>query len=161
MKRVAISPRRLRCFILCLVCLGCLLWIFSNSLQTAPVSSARSVAVTEQLNQLPPLRATGFSLKESVVRKLAHFAEYTLYGLLLAAAAASFSARPVRFLPAALVLGALSAAADEALQKTQAGRSCQLSDVLLDSCGVALGALIFLLVFWLARRLSARRESRS
>ena len=44
-------------------------------------------------------------------------------------------------------IGLAAAICDELIQLTSPGRSCQISDMLLDFCGVLAGALILMLVF--------------
>jgi VanZ family protein len=93
-----------------------------------------------------------------VVRKTAHFVEYSILGLLLW--------RLVRLDPAwescrswqywtALLLAALYAASDEYHQKFVPGRNAAVSDVLLDTCGAGVG----LALVWAARRLRRKKKS--
>lgn len=131
---------------LTLSCIAVLLWIFSNSLQSGPASAVRSGAATAQINQLPFLHSTGLALSEHLIRKLGHLAEYTLYGLLLGITTRTYTCRLRRGLPLALLIGTISAACDELLQRLSPGRSCQFGDVLLDTGGVALGLFIALLL---------------
>lgn len=79
-----------------------------------------------------------------VVRKTAHFTEYTLLGLALKLHVSALEMqRPViapRILP--ILIGVLYAASDEFHQIFVPGRSGELKDVLLDSLGVFLGVLL-------------------
>ena len=61
---------------------GCILFIFSNSLEIGPESSARSQAVMRYMNAILDRIGLG-PVSEHTIRKLAHFAEYCLEGLLL------------------------------------------------------------------------------
>ena len=92
-----------------------------------------------------------------VVRKTAHFVEYSILGLLLW--------RLVQFDPAwapsrsrqyltALLLAALYAASDEFHQKFVPGREAAVRDVLLDTCGAGFG----LAAVWAARRLRPKKK---
>jgi VanZ family protein len=90
------------------------------------------------------------------VRKTAHVVEYSILGVLVW--------RLIHFEPAfaehgmgrqiwlALMFSALYAASDEFHQHFVAGRQAAVRDVLLDTCGAALG----LLVLWLGRRLQTQ-----
>ena len=130
-----------------LLTLAVLCFIFSNSMQTAPESSALSGAV---LDLLDPLLDGGSRTEEQqahILRKLAHFAEFALLGLSLCGTAHSLSL-PRPGLTAA-ACGLLSAAADEFLQRFAEGRSPQLSDVCLDFAGLLFGLCLWML----ARRL--------
>lgn len=57
-----------------------IMWIFSNSLDIAEASSAKSSIVQQILNQF--LFGGNGGLTEHVVRKMAHFSEYALAGVL-------------------------------------------------------------------------------
>ena len=81
-----------------------------------------------------------------VVRKCAHFSEYTLLGFVLRLCLESWfghrkKKRYSLMLPAFLC-GALYAGSDEWHQKLIDGRSGQWTDVLLDSCGVIFGVIL-------------------
>ncbi len=90
------------------------------------------------------------------VRKTAHFVEYTVLGFLLLGVFVGNGA--VKLLPVfmAWLLGTVYAGTDEFHQMFSSGRSCQLSDVLLDSSGaitgVMLSAVFFSLIFLLRKR---------
>lgn len=91
------------------------------------------------------------------VRKTAHATEYAVLGILLMAAAGSFSdkrvgerIRRIRMPEVgyqsglSFVIGTMYAASDEFHQLFVPGRSGQISDVMLDSVGVLAGTLLFL-----------------
>lgn len=122
-----------------------LLWfIFSSSAQPASVSAYRSNSVTRQLNDVAGFY--GELLSDKLVRKAAHFAEYTALGGCFAATFAAFFLT-FRLWPAVLLAGGFTAFCDEMIQLFTPGRSCQFSDMLLDTCGVAFGILSFYVVF--------------
>lgn len=114
------------------------LWfIFSNSAQVASVSASRSNTVAQQISEI--LSPSGeVQLSDKLVRKSAHFTEYAALGICLAATMGAFFLT-FRLWPAALLIGAFTAFCDETIQLFTSGRSCQLSDMLLDTCGVAFG----------------------
>lgn len=86
------------------------------------------------------------------VRKTAHAGEYAVLGMLMLGTVNSFSAGAfVRKGMAAWLLTALYAATDEFHQLFVAGRSGQISDVLLDSTGAAAGILLYIATGYLAR----------
>ena len=111
-----------------------------------------------------------------IVRKCAHFAEYTLLGWSLALTTADYLERvreTRRDVPSGAQLGASTkaqiiapwligtayAVTDEIHQSFVPGRSCEVRDIVIDSCGVLVGALI---VSKLAQRApdSCRPESK-
>ncbi|MBR6513651.1 MAG: VanZ family protein [Clostridia bacterium] len=73
------------------------------------------------------------------IRKTAHFSIYMLLGALISLAMAQHIKR---FSLISFGIGALYAVSDEIHQYFVPGRSCQISDMLLDMSGVALGCLI-------------------
>ena len=85
------------------------------------------------------------------MRKCAHAGEYAVLGVLLTMALTDRR----RVMPAA-VIGILYAASDEFHQRFVPGRSCQLTDVLLDSAGLLAGIMLVLLADRLYRRFRQR-----
>lgn len=91
------------------------------------------------------------------VRKTAHLTLYTFLGLTLFLHFTFLADERKINRPAllAFVIGALYACSDELHQTFVSGRSGELSDVLLDSCGVLLGVLLLWLLFhWRKRKQS-------
>ena len=119
------------------------LFIWGNSLVPGDDSAGLSLAVLAALRHaldacgLPSAWLTNF-----LVRKAAHFTEYAVLAVLVcnALGARRGSLRRV-IVPLALVL-VLVPCVDEGIQLFVEGRSGQLSDVMLDCCGGASGALL-------------------
>ena len=89
------------------------------------------------------------------VRKCAHFTEYTVLGLSLRMTVQDLlrrrqggrsAARPAYVTLLSWCAGTLYAVTDEVHQMLVPGRSCEIRDVLIDSCGVFLGAAIMHLI---------------
>lgn len=78
-----------------------------------------------------------------VVRKTAHFSVCTLMGICAFAAFWMIRKKALRF-AAAWTASIAFAVSDELHQYFVPGRSCELRDVIIDSCGAALGAGICL-----------------
>lgn len=132
----------------------CIGYIFSNSLEIADVSSARSQAVMHQLNAL--LERIGLGpVSEHSIRKLAHFAEYCLEGLLLTLCLRVYTRRFVRHISWPLLLGLLTAVTDETIQLYVAGRSSQITDVWIDFAGVAAGLCVSLVLLLIVRAITS------
>lgn len=158
--------------------LGVVLWmglIFWFSAQPADDSARMSLSVGHVAGLIfipdyeswPSWRQDAF--EEGIdykVRKTAHFTEYAVLGALLAAMFRSRTGERRedpgpdggrqgpggRAFFMALGTGAFYAATDEIHQLFVPGRSCQVTDVLLDSCGVAAGAAVLYLVVRIAGR---------
>lgn len=128
-------------------------FIFSNSLEIARESSARSQQVMELLNSL--LGRVGLGpLSEYFVRKLAHFCEFSLLGFWFMLCLRVYTRHFVRHVSWPLFFGLLTAVIDETIQLYVPGRSSSVKDVLLDFSGVLTGlfiALLILLFFRLCR----------
>lgn len=116
--------------------------IFYNSSLDALESTEQSSPLTEWINMILARLPIPFSVTEKIVRKAAHFTEYSILGVLLSVTYHLYLRGKGKIFLAALPTGAVVATCDELIQLIPAGRSAQASDVLLDCCGVAFGALI-------------------
>ena len=144
-----------------LALIGCIAFIFSNSMAVADVSSVSSGRVLQLLQAV--LRRLGMPglaqrLTMHLVRKLAHFCEYTLEGFLLMLCMRVYSRRPLRHITVPMLAGVLTALTDETIQLFSEGRSSQVTDVWLDSAGVLAGILAALLLMGLWRLLFHHRK---
>jgi VanZ family protein len=136
-----------------------LLWagfIFTNSLFPASQSSAISGGVVDQVNSILHQIGIPGQITDHMVRKSAHFIEFTLLGILLFLAIRSYSAHPGHHLFVGLFLGLLIPVADEFIQSFIEGRGSLVSDVVLDFSGVLAGTILFFLFFLLATRKTRR-----
>lgn len=120
-------------------------FIFSNSLEIARESSARSQQVMKLLNSL--LGRVGLGpLSEHFVRKMAHFCEFSLLGFWFMLCLRVYTRHFVRHVSWPLFFGLLTAVIDETIQLYVPGRSSSVKDVLLDFSGVLTGLFIALLI---------------
>lgn len=130
-------------FLLGTICF--ILFIYSNSMQTGTDSSALSKAVVEFLQSM------GINLSELFVRKLAHFLEYFVLGLLLSVDIRLITQNWWARIFAPLFCGLLIPVFDESIQLLTPGRSGEVRDVLLDFSGVVTGliwmTLLIVLIF--------------
>ena len=147
--------------------------IFRFSAQDAVTSSALSTSITEtivhsvnyrlSMNWTPDEQAALVTALEHLVRKCAHFGEYALLGFTLAVPMYTYRIRKFWLPLFAELFCIVYAMLDEYHQTFSYGRSPQLSDVVLDSCGALFGILIgqflcFLLARTLFAPLSMRKE---
>ena len=153
-----------------------LLFIYLNSFLQGAESLAQSEALFSFLDRL--IGAFPF-LTHHFVRKLAHFLEYTLLGahlfflpLLFCAPDATrkegkvflFGTRKSGFffrISGYILLGAVFASLDEALQHFVPGRFASPKDVLLDTVGIACGLLFSLIVSALFFTVKRKDEEKS
>ncbi len=120
--------------------------IFYNSSQDAVESTERSSPLTDWINGILAGFPIPFSVTENFIRKLAHFTEYSILGALLSVTYYLYIHRIKTVLISTLISGAVIATIDEIIQLFPAGRSCQISDILLDCCGVAFATVIVMLI---------------
>lgn len=127
-----------------------LLLITYLSSQAASESNDLSKGFTKWLMDIFVGDYTAEALRQNnhFVRKAAHFTLYFCLGFSLTGALQHQNKVPK--LPAAVLLGAAFAALDEFHQRFVAGRGPQVLDVLLDTCGVAVGSLLMFCILLLA-----------
>lgn len=145
-KRGSMSRKR---FFICLAVLsGWIVFIFCHSLQPGEVSTSESQWALDLLQRVFP-----FPLSMYMVRKLGHFVEFAILGVL---AGLLFGGRCKR-LPAGLLFaamtGVITALCDETIQLFVAGRTGRIQDVWIDIAGAFTGAVLVL-----ARQLLIRKE---
>ena len=140
---------RKRVLIVLLILLLAFIW--GNSCLPVRVSSQESGHLMELLRPLLERFVGESNVTDHLVRKLAHFAEFTALGLvigLLVQSGRRFRLRTVVF---SLVTGLLAAFADESIQMLS-DRGDQIIDVWLDFSGVTLGVVLSCLLLGLRRR---------
>ncbi|GLC83387.1 VanZ family protein [Lacrimispora brassicae] len=120
-----------------------IMFIFSNSMKPAKISSADSGWVLRMAQE--SFGSMGIStrwLTEHMIRKTGHFSEYTLLGILLYGWVKSYGFPTERRYFIRLTAGFMVPFVDETIQLMVEGRSGQISDVWLDCGGVAFGLLL-------------------
>ena len=95
---------------------------------------------------------------EHPLRKMAHFAEYAVMGILVFRILYCHMEKGVKRYFAAVLWVLLSAAADEIHQYFVPGRWASVSDVLLDTCGGAVGAFLCLSVLYLSEKRKIKKQ---
>ena len=132
-----------------IIVIAIMAFIFSQSALPADLSSQESGRVVDFLIRmfqgiLPIDRET----MVFIVRKGAHFTEYTILGGFLVPAAKEWMAVDTTPVPVAKeritawLAGTMYAVTDEIHQFYVPGRSCELRDIGIDSCGVLAGVLV-------------------
>ncbi len=125
--------------------IGMMTVIFAFSAQPGPDSDELSNLAAEPLVELVSSLGDGVDAADmqllhlvisTIIRKLAHFAEYALLGLLLRLLCLQYDRGQI-WLP--VLVGVLWAASDEFHQTFVPGRTGMVTDVLLDGAGVCCG----------------------
>ncbi len=76
---------------------------------------------------------------QPIIRKLAHFSIYTIVGVLIMTFSSTFDWRLINKLSVSIGFGIIYAISDEIHQYFIPGRSCQITDVLIDLLGIVFG----------------------
>lgn len=118
------------------------LFIWINSLMPGNVSSEQSNFI---VNLIYPLFKNILTKNDLsfYIRKLAHLTEFLILGLLLSY---YLTLKNVKYkYIITLIYGIIVAIIDETIQYFIPNRTCQITDVLIDSVGVIIGLLIYIL----------------
>ena len=134
--------------------IACIAFIFRNSLETGAQSSMRSQELMAVLNELLGKVHLG-PLSEHTIRKLAHFAEFTMEGFLLMLCLRVYTAHFVRHMSWPLLGGMTTALTDETIQRFIPNRTSAVTDVWIDMAGVVCGLFVALIILLIVRLLTA------
>lgn len=157
--------KRLTAFFLMVLTVLWLSVIYGFSGENSDTSDSTSSAVTEAIlditvsdfSELPEGdRKDMVDKYNRPVRKLAHFSEYTLLGVLISLIYLCHDFRTWRLFVFSAISCILLATADEIHQIFVPGRACRFTDVLIDSSGSVLGILIVFLFLFLFKK--AKRQ---
>lgn len=139
----------IRIILIIMIVINCVT-IFNFSSQEAEKSSNTSGKVIEAIIESSS-KTKNLSkeekeiIKEKItkpIRKTAHFTIYMCLGMLLFLYAQTFEASRKKKFMYSWALGAIYACTDEFHQKFVDGRSCEITDVGIDSLGVLFGILV-------------------
>lgn len=147
---------KLKAIILIILTLCVVAFIFMHSLTPATLSAEESGAVTDWLSKLLP-----FQLTDHIVRKLAHFTEYSVLGFVTSFTVYSFFKKPTGGIFIKLFFTLFIAVIDETIQLNISGRSGQVTDVLLDFSGAVTGIIISTLLILIYLLYKKRKEMKN
>lgn len=119
------------------------IFIWTNSLLPASVSSSQSGFVADIL--YPPFEdIIEVNKFYQIIRKLAHFTEFMLLGIVFSLFYLSIGKNKYYFIT--LIHGLIVAIIDETIQLFIPGRAGLITDVLIDTSGVLFGLFIIILI---------------
>ncbi|MCH5298085.1 MAG: VanZ family protein [Ruminococcus sp.] len=145
--------------IMILITAGLIAFAFIHSSMTADDSGAESAATMGVLQSILNSLGIDFELTDHIVRKIAHFTEYTAIGIMLMNTAYSFNkSRPYLFFPHILFAGLFTAVIDEAIQLNVPGRAGLITDVLLDFLGVITGIIVMFVILIIYKVIRKKRR---
>ena len=133
-----------------LVIINCIV-IFNFSAQNAEKSSATSGVIVDKV--VNTISSVNKKVKKSdlksqitfIVRKCAHFSIYTLLGIWLMNISNTFEIPIWKKLLICVTFGLLYAVSDEFHQHFVGGRSPEVRDVCIDTCGVLFGSFLVII----------------
>ena len=129
--------------ILYIVTVCWLLFIWTHSMIPAEISSEESQFVGGLIRPFLELFIGSGAVTDFIVRKLAHFTEYAILGMLLSSIALVRFERPDFYhLSYCLLIVLAAAVIDESIQLITPGRSSQVTDVLIDTSGGLTGIIL-------------------
>ena len=136
------KDKRIKKIILWTIVIAYTLWIFHNSAQTGKVSANLSQTLSYRIyDHLQFLHFMPFKLFHTLIRKLAHFSEYALLGILVSTVS-SHTIEELQQKRIIILWMILVPIIDEGIQYFIPGRSAELRDCIIDMCGYGFGLLI-------------------
>lgn len=131
--------------------LAVMVFIFIQSALSGDLSGAESQIFVNWITSIFNVDAETVSF---LIRKAAHFTEYTILGLCLCVNVNDWIVRNPQntmfkwrhIWGLAWIIGTAYAITDEAHQRFVAGRSGEVRDICIDAAGVAIGAAVMLLI---------------
>ena len=130
-------------------------FIFSNSIKNAEQSTNASNFV---IKMLKAMFGDNIEFLKNIIRKLAHFAEFSVLGMLLKLVKNRFEKEKISIINIMFV-GLFCALCDETIQLFSEGRSGQISDVWIDFSGILFGITAVLLINWLKNKKIQKQRS--
>lgn len=136
-------------------------FIFVHSSMPAVKSADESESVLGFMQTILGFFGLGEGLTDLIVRKIAHFAEFSVLGIMLELCVYSLNrVSPHKYLPHVLGAGLLTAVIDETIQLGSPGRAGRITDVWLDFSGVIFGSLVMLAIFALYIHIRRNKNGR-
>ena len=143
------KPRLAICICLLVVLLA---FIWGNSMTPGNVSGEMSGWVSRLIGKLLPFLSPESEHGHWLVRKIAHFSEFALLGILFSWLwAMLMRRRSLRFL-LSLGCGMVCAVIDECIQLFSPGRVCSFFDMCIDWSGVLTGIICFVFCVFIAKK---------
>ncbi|MDP4120971.1 MAG: VanZ family protein [Bacillota bacterium] len=127
------------------------LFIFSQSFLNSTISSHESGTLLSVMQSVVNFIGLHITVTSFFVRKLGHFSEYFVLGVLFMNMINSYQ-KPTKNIYMPLFFFILIPSIDECIQRFVPGRSSDERDVLIDFCGCILAMLICLFIFSLKRK---------
>ena len=160
MKKQIIILRIILIILLVIVFINIFGFSSQDSEESGNLSRTITVSITKNIKEIQELKSDEkneiLDTIEKVIRKLAHFSEYTLVGILLMSLISTFNLKQINRFLISLGIGFLYACSDEFHQLFVPGRTAKFTDVLIDTAGVCIGCFIIYLILLVIKRYKAK-----
>ena len=140
------NPRKIGTVVVVIFLLSTLVFIFSNSLLPVALSKEKSLGVMKFVKPVLGLFVGEEAVTDHLVRKLAHFTEFLILGIVLTLLCALRHRTQFQNVVNCLSFGLAAAVSDESLQMLT-DRGPMVSDVLLDFSGAFSGVMITFIIY--------------
>ena len=114
-----------------------MIFIFTMSSFNATESNNQSSYIVNIISSI--LNIKNLDILSYIIRKLAHLTEYTILGILTLNMTKQYNLK----LYIGLIISIIYAISDEIHQLFISGRSCQITDILIDTFGIFIGFIIY------------------
>ena len=135
------------------VCIGLLVallaFIWGNSMTPGNVSGEMSGWVSQLLGKILPFLSPESEHGHWLVRKIAHFSEFALLGMLFRWLFAMLMEKKLPSFLLPLGCGMICAVIDECIQFFSPGRVCSFVDMCIDWSGVLTGIVVLMILYFL------------
>lgn len=118
-----------------------MMFIFIMSSFNSNESSSQSNFIVNILSNI--FNSNNIEILSLIVRKLAHFIEYTILGILVYNLIYSYNKK----IYLSIIICIIYSISDEVHQLFVPGRSCQITDILIDSTGSVTGIILLYILY--------------
>ena len=133
-----------------------------DSEKSGNLSRTITVSVTKNIKKIQELdynkKNDVLNTIEKVIRKLAHFSEYTFLGILLMSLMSTYNLKQTNKFIISIGIGFLYACSDEFHQLFVPGRTAKFTDVLIDTSGVIVGSILIFIVILSIKKVIVKKE---
>ena len=134
-----------------------------DSEKSGNLSRTITVSVTKNIKKIQELdynkKNDVLNTIEKVIRKLAHFSEYTFLGILLMSLMSTYNLKQINKFVLSIGIGFLYACSDEFHQLFVPGRTAKFTDVLIDTSGVIVGSVIIFILIFIINKYIIRKKA--
>ena len=153
MKNIKKLKKRQIIYLILIIIWMIAIFIFSNQPGIQSENTSESVTskviniASQKINIEQNTKENLIQIIDPIMRKLAHFTIYLIGGFLIMNFANTYKAKEATKIAYSIIVGMIYAGTDELHQNFIAGRSCLITDVYIDTLGIATGVFVFLLIF--------------